>query len=391
MAMANTLTGLITTIYTAMHEVARERVGASNLVYSNNALERAAKDQTIRYPVVPKPTIGDLSPSNTLPAGSTQTVAYRDMTIDKVRGAGIPWQGEEAQSLANGGILYPVLRDNIKEHIRAIANEIETDICSLYVKGSRAAGVSGTTPFGGDFSELTAALKILEDNGAPESGIGCVIDSAAKKNLLDLANLSSADAAGTDQVLRTGILIPLYGATIASSGQVQTHTKGTGTSYQLAEALSVDEWDDVAIDTGSGTVVVGDAITFAGDTNQYIVTSGVTEAGNIDLGRPGAVAAVSDDTALTIGENYTANMVFHRNAIHLVTRLPFLPPGMPDMNGVVSRTGDIAADRVTVTDPYTGIMYEISLYEEYRQNVIEVACAWGCDVVNEDFLAIMKG
>lgn len=73
-------------------------------------------------------------------------------------------------------------------------------------------------------------------------------------------------------------------------------------------------------------------------------------------------------------------MAFSRNAIALATRAPALPA-----------QGDSAQDRFLVTDPASGLTFEVSLYAQYRQIQFEVALAWGCQVVKPEHLALLLG
>jgi hypothetical protein len=98
------------------------------------------------------------------------------------------------------------------------------------------------------------------------------------------------------------------------------------------------------------------------------------------IGTPGSLAIEADNDAVTVGNNYTPNVAFHRNALHLITRAPAMPAG-----------GDSADDVYMFTDPVSGISFEIALYRQYRQLTYEVAAAWGVDAVKPDFIATLIG
>ncbi|NLS06275.1 hypothetical protein HGP14_23415 [Rhizobium sp. P32RR-XVIII] len=91
----------------------------------------------------------------------------------------------------------------------------------------------------------------------------------------------------------------------------------------------------------------GDIITFAGDTNQYVVASGdsdVLNAGTITLQNPGRRQAIrASATAITVVGNSARNMFFARSALALATRAP------------AAAQGDMAADRIIITDPLSGL------------------------------------
>jgi phage tail sheath protein FI len=79
--------------------------------------------------------------------------------------------------------------------------------------------------------------------------------------------------------------------------------KGTGTSYTTTAAGFAVGTTSIPLVTGSGTVVAGDLVTFAGDTNEYVVKTGVTAPGTIVLNAPGLLKAIpTSTTAMTIGD-----------------------------------------------------------------------------------------
>jgi hypothetical protein len=173
---------------------------------------------------------------------------------------------------------------------------------------------------------------------------------------------------------------------VGESGQIGGHTKGNGTGYltNLGATLPVGS-TDIIIDTGTGTVLAGHGGTVAGDTNKYLVTTGVAAPGTITIAEPGLKQTLADGVAMTIGASSNEqNMFFDRNAITLITR----PPALPRINGVPT---DSAAERMMVQDPVTGIPFEISLYTQYKQVKIEVALAWGFKITKPEHVGVLLG
>ena len=377
--MANTLTNLTPDLYEALDTVSRELVGFIPSVTLDANAERAAKGQTIRSAVAPASSAADITPAQKAPDTGDQTVTNKTVSISKSRGVPIRWNGEEQRGMNAGGPGYNnILRDQFAQAMRTLCNEVESDIADLYVAASRAYGSAGTTPFGsaGDFTDAAEALKILKDNGAPLTGNQLVVSSAAGAKMLGLQ--SRVDIQGNDSLLRQGVLLSTAGMDIRESAQVNSHTKGTGASYQTDAAAAVGD-TTISVDTGSGTIVAGDVVTFAGDSNKYLVTTALA-AGSFTIAAPGLKAAVADNTAVTVGNSYAANMAFNRSSIVLVTRAPARPI-----------EGDLAEDVMLMTDPRSGITFEVSMYKEYRQVHFEVALAWGVSAIKPEHMAVLLG
>ncbi len=223
-------------------------------------------------------------------------------------------------------------------------------------------------------------LKILRDNGAPGGDLQLVIDTAAGANLRSLAQLTRANEAGSDDPLRRGVLLDLHGFAIRESAGVVTHTNGTGTGYLVNNGAGYAIGDTaITVDTGSGTVLAGDVITFAGDSNNYVVRTALA-ANVITIAAPGLLAAVADDTAITVGADHVPNVAFHRSAVVLAARAPALPEG-----------GDMASDRMIVPDPVSGLPFEFAIYPGYHRVYMEVAMAWGYQGIKPDHTAILMG
>ena len=141
--MANTLTNLIPTIFAAKDTVLRELTGFIPAVTMDASGEAAAKDQTIRWPVVAPESAADIAPAATGPDPADTTVGSDTMTISKSKSATFYWTGEDQKSL--GGLYNKILQDQFAQAMRVLVNEVEADLALLYKYASRAYGTAGTT------------------------------------------------------------------------------------------------------------------------------------------------------------------------------------------------------------------------------------------------------
>jgi len=384
--MANNLDGLIPTIYNALDVVSRELVGFIPAVSSDMTFERVAKGQKVSSPVTTGATASDIEPDVTPPDDGDQTVGSIEMEITKARRVPIRWNGEEKRGLDNNGASYNViLRDQFAQGMRTLVNEVESDLAGLHRFASRAVGTPGTTPFASNLSDTAQALKLLKDNGAPASDLQMVIDTTAGANMRTLTQLNKANEANDDSLLRRGVLLDVHGFAIRESGQIKTSVAGTAASATTnAAGYAVGTTEITLAIAGTGAVLAGDSITFAGDPNKYIVVAGDTDVsggGVIEIAKPGLRKAIpASAAAITVTAGAVRNMVFPRSAIALATRAPALP-----------KQGDSAVDRTIITDPVSGLSFEVSVYAQYRQVQYEIALAWGCAAIKSEHIGILLG
>lgn len=389
--MANTLTSLIPTLYEALDVVSREMIGFIPAVAKDTSSERAALNQQILVPVTQAQAAQDIAPAVIPPDTGDQTMGNVAMTITKSKMVPIRWNGEQQKGMKTNGTYSNVLRDQFAQGFRTLANLIETDLFSAAYQGaSRAYGTAGTTPFGtaGDLSGAAQLRKILDDNGCPQSDLHMVLGSAAVANLRGLQTiLLKANEEGSNGFRRTGQIadVPLDGFMLHNSNSIKKVTKGTGASY-VTSGDSPNGTSSIALVTGTGTVLAGDVVTFANDTtNNYVVNTGVAAAGTIALGAPGTLMDIPTANAMTIGGSYTPNLGFTRSAIQLITRAPAMPE---DENG---KPQDLAEDVMMITDPVSGITFEVSMYRQYRQVAYYVAVAWGATCIKPNHVGILMG
>ncbi len=389
--MANTLTGLIPTIYEALDVVSREMVGMIPAVTRNSTAERAALNESILVPVTQPGTMIDNTPAVTSPDNGDQTVGNVQMTITKSKSVPIRWNGEQQKGMQNSGTFNSVLLNQFQQGFRTLVNAVETDLVNAgYQNASRAYGTPGTAPFGtsGDLSDAAQVRKILDDNGCPQSDLHLVLGSGAVANLRGKQTiLLRANEEGSNAFRRSGAIaeVPIDGFMLHNSNSIQQVTKGTGASYVTSGSTAVGV-NSIALVTGTGTVNAGDVVTFAADTtNKYVVNSGVSAPGTITIGTPGALMTIGTANALTVGNNYVPNLAFTRSAIQLITRAPAMPMG-PD-----GKPMDSADDAILITDPISGITFEVTVYRQFKQMLFLVGLAWGANAIKPNHIAILQG
>lgn len=380
--MANTLTDLIPDMYAALDVVSRELVGFIPAVMRDSTVERAAVNQTVRSFVAPASTAGDITPGVTPPNDGDQTIGNVSLTITKARRVPIRWNGEEERGINNGGPgIVAIRRNQIAQAMRTLTNEIEVDLAALAATASRAYGTATTDPFASSLADPAQVRKILSDNGAPISDMQMVLNTSAGAAMRTLAQLTKVNEASDTTMLRQGTLLDIHGFAIRESAQVTRPASGTGASYTSNTAGYAIGATSITLITGSGTVLAVDVVTFAGDTNKYVVATGVAAPGTIVLAAPGLRKALAASAvAMTIVAVSARNMAFDRSALILATRLPALPDG-----------GDLAVDRTTITDPRSGLSFEVAMYPQYRMMQYEISAAWGVKNVKPEHTAILLG
>ncbi len=134
--------------------------------------------------------------------------------------------------------------------------------------------------------------------------------------------------------------------------------------------------------TGLDTLLAGDLLKIENDDdNVYVLQGTPASAIAATINAPGskvAHSAATDAITPLIATSYTPNMAFAKSAIHLITRAPAMPTG-----------GDMASDATMITDPISGLTFEVREYKQYHQVRWEVCISWGVKAAKSDFIALL--
>lgn len=389
--MAVTLTNLIPDAYKALDVVSRELVGLIPSVLRDSTVDQVALNQTVRSQVTPVNTASrNITPAMAFPAETNQTIGEQPITISKVKAFPFSWSGEEQLSADKGPGYLTIRQDQIAQAIRAAVNEIELDLATAASAGaSRAFGTAGTTPFGTNLGESAQLKKILDDNGAPGSDRSLIINTTASAALRTLLNNPlNANTSLNGDATRQGMILDVNGFKFRESAQVITPAAGAmASATSTSAAFTVGQTAIPLATAGTGVVAAGDIITFANDTNKYVIASVAFAGANpasgdiITLAAPGLRVAQGVATrAITVGAAAARNIALSRNALVLATRMPAVPVNK-----------DLAELREVITDPVSGLSFELAVYPGYRMSVFELSLAWGFKVIKPQHMAIMLG
>lgn len=386
-AFANTLTNLVPDLYEGLDIVSREQVGFIPSVTRNSSAERAAVNEVIRIPVSRAAASSNIVPAMSVPEPTDRTMDNVTLQITKSKAYDFGLVGEEQKGLDNGYGSANFVAAQFAQGVRALVNEMEQDIAiAAALAASRAYGTPGTTPFASGLGDLAQTRKILADNGAPLSDLQAIMDTTAGASVRTNQNLTRVSEAGTSMTLRQGELLNIHGFSLKESSQIYMPSVGTAaaTASTTNAGYAVGSTAINVGAGGSGTILAGDYVTFAGDTNKYLVVGGVASVaagGVLTLSAPGLrVAIPAATTAITVVAKSVRNVAFHPSAIQFVTRAPALPNGR-----------DSAVDNMMITDPRSGMSFEVRVYEGYRKVRYEVGAAWGVSAIKNAHIAAFLG
>lgn len=376
--MPNVFTSLAPVLFSAAQEVAGEPFGAVDSVNANFDNKGVAIGDAVTVPVAPVRAASDYTPSMTTTAGADATASTVSVSITKNRHVSWNLTGEQIRSLQNGGNYEEWVRQLIAQGMRTLRNEAEADCCVAIKQGaSRVVGTAGTTPFASNLDVLVDARKVLRDNGAPMADLQFLMDTAAGTRALKLGIIQQAYQAGSDQERRQGVFLRQFGFMIKESAGITLHTAGTGASYLTNSAALTTGVTTIPADTGSGTILAGDVVSFAADsTNKFAVNTALA-GGSFAIGNPGLRSSIADNNAITVGGNYTPNLAFERNAVVAVMRPPLIP-------------ANANIQQRTISDS-RGMTYLLVQVVGDGMVTWRLHLAWGFKVVQSEFVAIVMG
>jgi hypothetical protein len=371
--MSNSLAAMVPLIIAKGVPVLREAAIMPKLINTDYSNDAKQKGESITIPISGTKTVSDVTPGAVPPTPADSTLTSTTITLDSWKKVDFYLTEQEAAKMLSREDYISL---ELAEAMRALANKVNTDVFALYKKVYGYAGTAGTTPFASTTDVLVDLGITLDNQLAPVEGRRLVLGTAAKGNALKLAAFTQYQITGDNLGNVQGKLGNRYGFEIDSTTTNPTHTAGTGASYQTTAALAAGV-STITVDTGTGTILVGDIVTFAGHTQTYTVTSALS-AGSFEIS-PALQSAVADNGAVTLKASQTINLAFHRDAFAIAMR-PQLETSMPS-----------GTSTMIYTDPVSGIPLRVDMIPQYHQMAIEVSLLYGVGCPRPEYAARLVG
>lgn len=384
--MANSFNAeLMPRIIAGALEVFREEAALALMANKNfeNTAGMVGDTVTVSKPVTQ--TVSDVTPAATPPTPVDNTFNVVQITVDSYKKTLFHFTDREATQYKLGGLLP----NQVKEAARALAYKVNADLWSKHTSVFGYAGTAATNPFATNTNPIATLKRVLDDQLCPDGNRILVIGHAEEEAALQNDDLKKMLNAGDANALRQGKVGNLYGFEIRRDIQRPSFTAGTGTGYLINNgggyAAGVST---VTVDTGAGTIIVGDVVTFAGDTtsdgnlNTYNVTAAL--AANSFTFNPPLRNAIADNAAVTVkgaGTTYKVNLGFDPAAFGLVMKVPPTSiEGAPTYG-----------EHIVMVDPVTGVPMKLSYLPGYHMAQWELSILYGTKIIDDRRIAKLVG
>lgn len=383
MAVNNTLTSVIPTLYAQGLSALRSNLVMPGLVMNDFGTEVREKGETIQIPLPSDMTTTDVVPAAYAP--DPQNIAPTTATIPLTN-----WK-ESAFTLTEkeyAQVVAGVVPIQLTAAVQSLAAAVNASIMGNYISVGNYIGTAGTTPFGSSdtITPATTAGKILTQQLAPLADRRIVLDPTAYANATSLPNFSYALYSGDTQTVDEGIIRRKFGFDWAQDQQVVTHTSGTLTGAVTASGAQAAGVTTVTLATdaaGAVNLLAGDVITFSGDTQTYAVlaasTIGASATGTVTI-FPAKVVALAGGETVSVKASHVVNLAFHQQAFGFASR-----PLKGDMFG---RDPDM---EMMIPDPVSGISMRLIIREEYHRTRVAYDILWGTNVIRPQLAVRIAG
>jgi hypothetical protein len=280
--------------------------------------------------------------------------------------------------------------------IKSLAEYVNGDLLGLYKDVYGVYGTAGTTPFSQadfqDLTDLTGVRAVLNKQLAPKSDRRLVLDVDAEAKALTKRAMQDASWRGGATALSEGQIGRTMGFDIFSDEQVKTHTSTPLTAGAATvngvHAIGAGSTDgnltgtvSIAKATNASPLVYGDILTFAGDTQTYVVLADVNLiVGNTTVSiAPALQTAKAGGEAVTLKASHVVNLAFNKYAIAFASR-PF------------SGADPLALGKyMSVADPVSGLALRLEVSREHKRTRFAYDILYGRKLVRRQLIARLLG
>lgn len=380
--MANDLSAVIPQILAQGLMALRGATIMPRLVNTDYANEARAKGDTIDVPIPSAIAVQEVAPAATPQSTPDTSPTKVQIPLDKWYEAPFQLSDKDMAESVRG-----VIPMQVSEAVKALGNQVNSDLFALYKGVYGYTGTAGTTPFAtaNDISDATNLRKVLNTQLAPLSPRRAVLDPDAEANALGQRAFQDASWRSDASGLIEGQIGRKLGFDFFMDQSAPSHTAGTlsGVTISGAHAVGVKSITvATAATTGSVALKQGDIITIAGDSQTYAVaadaTVGAGTTGTVTIVNGLAVATAGGE-AVSVKASHAVNLGFHRDAFALAVR-----PLEAEGNGL----GNIIQSAV---DPVSGLALRLEVSREHKRTRWSFDILYGVKLVRPELAARLAG
>jgi P22 coat protein - gene protein 5 len=373
--MPNTFNAeLMPRIYAMAVQALRQRTSVLQYIRKEplgSMLDPASKGRTINIPIPSSMTDAtDVVPGSVYYSGEDITPTFAQITLDQWKRKGFAVTDAEWSYIVNG-----VVDGQFRVCIDKLAKSVVSHIFNNYRAVANYVGTAGTTPFASSTADAQNARRFLNVSGAPQEDRTIILNADAEANALGLGVFQQYLQRGDTEAFREARLgralgfdwdldlyVPTHTSTALSAGAATvngSHNAGV-TSVSIAKA------------TNSSPLVRGDIISFAGDSQTYVVTANTTLAvGNTSVPIfPALQVARAGGEAVTLRASHVVNLAFQRDAFAFASR---------PLDDVSVTSGNTI---MAMPDPETGLVLRMEVSRQNKQTLIDFDILFGSTCVD---------
>jgi hypothetical protein len=279
-----------------------------------------------------------------------------------------------------------IIPQQLGEAARSVANQIDTYLWGLALGAAGFfgyTGVAGTTPFGTGLDEFYDAMAQADAQLMPPEDRHVILNPRAKANAIAVPAVQNAAWRGSPEAFRSGEIGEVLGAQWHMSQNVPVHTAGTWTNAGTTTGTNAAGQNVVNLTGGTGSILAGNIVTFAGaDTQTYVVTEATGTAPTTAIKvAPNLVTAKSSTEVVSVKASHRGNLLIQKYGLAFA---------MAPLAGEAQVEGVSVAQAAWV-DADSGLALRLEVTRQHRQYQWAIDALYGGAIPRRGFGVRMAG
>lgn len=384
--MPNNLDAFIPKVLAMAAIVLRENIILPSRMYSQFETTPRSINSSVDIALPASMIAEDVIPSNNQPVSPALAPKKVSLQLDHWKKSSFALTDKEVVQVMDG-----VIPMQVREGARALANQVDRDLWTLYKTVPNVIGTAGQVPFQNvtpptqTYHGLNAAKEarlILNRNAALNQDRVMLLSVEAESNASVLPQFLSVADSGSTETIREGVIGRKSNFDWFYSNNAPTHVSNTAGTIvtNAAPPVANTAGSTTLVVSGTTALTIGDKFSIAGDSTQYTINEGSTNTNWLIY--PGLAADVPSGTAITVyptgATGADISMAFHPMAFTFANA---------PMTDVMSGGNTIQS----FTDPVSGLSLRLEMTRQYKQTMIELDFLYGFAPLLPELAVVIYG